>query len=173
MKFYPGEMNASNITVKPIQGEILSNIIRSEFKMENVRVLTGWSKEEQKELESFKDGINSAMDTIAKLYSECFKNDAILHQALLHKYGNLNNDGENQMVKDIVDYFTDDAKFPEKKYYVHLIDEWQGYLNYDYANNLYETAGKGEVDGVQTQFTEQEIKSIDPRYITFAVEVDD
>ena len=63
---------------------------------------------------------------------------------------------------------------PIKKYYIQLIKgNESSYLNRTKSNGFCMASAYQPDKAFQTEFTEQEIKSIDPRYITFAVEVDD
>lgn len=78
----------------------------------------------------------------------------------------------NQDQFEIVDL--GDAKFPEQKYYVKLLDKEEGYLNYQKSfNDYFVNNNKYEDSDYQTQFTISEIEAIDPRYKAFAVPVED
>ena len=138
--------------------------------MDNMRILKGYSKAEQRELEEAKD--NGFLSVIALICSiKC--DDSNCH-ALYEKYYREDTNGNNQMARDIADYYAGVAKFPDKKYYVQLIRNNDGsYLNRSVLNGFFVTSSCQPDDTVQTEFTEQEIKDIDPRYMAFAVPVED
>lgn len=78
----------------------------------------------------------------------------------------------NQNQFEIVDL--GDAKFPEQKYYVKLLDKEEGYLNCRKSfNDYFVSNNKYDGSDYQTQFTISEIEAIDPRYKAFAVPVED
>lgn len=63
---------------------------------------------------------------------------------------------------------------PIKKYYVQLIkNNNSSYLNKCSPNGFYMPDSCRQDKLTQTQFTEQEIKDIDPRYMAFAVPVEE
>jgi len=63
---------------------------------------------------------------------------------------------------------------PIKKYYVQLIrNNDDSYLNRDLLSGFCMTSGCQPDEFFQTKFTEQEIKDIDPRYMAFAVPVEE
>ena len=138
--------------------------------MDNVRTLEGYSKQERKELEEAEDnGFLSAITLIRGISN----GDCHCHE-LSKKYCREDTNDDNQMAKDIVDFYTDKAKFPEQKYYVQLIkNNNSSYLNKCAPNGFYMPDSRGQDKLTQTQFTAQEIKAIDPRYMAFAVPVED
>lgn len=77
--------------------------------MNNMRVLKGYSKEEQKELEEAKNNnFASAIDLIHGIgdgYIDC--------RALYEKYYREDTKDNNQMAKYIVDFYCGNAKFTE------------------------------------------------------------
>lgn len=83
--------------------------------MDNVRILKGYSKEEQRELEEAKD--NGFLSVIALICS--IKRDDNNCHALYEKYYREDTNKNNQMAKDIIDFYYGNAKFPEQKYVVH------------------------------------------------------
>ena len=83
--------------------------------MDNVRILHGWTKDERKELEEAKD--NGFLSVIALICS--IKRDDNNCHALYEKYYREDTNGNNQMAKDIIDFYCGNAKFPEQKYVVH------------------------------------------------------
>lgn len=126
--------------------------------MDNMRILKGYSKAEQRELEEAKD--NGFLSVIALICSiKC--DDSNCH-ALYGKYYRDDTNGNNQMAKDIADFYCGNAKFPERKYVVHdkVADQ------YIYYNVL----AKGELRwwklGVETaaRKIEDEWLEINPAY---------
>jgi len=135
-----------------------------------MRILKGYSKQERKELEEAKDnGSSSAMSLINDIgddYDYC--------QSLTRKYIREDINDNNQLARDIADYYAGVAKFPEQKYYVQLIRNNSGsYLNRTVLNGFCTTSGCQQDDVLQTKFTEQEIRAIDPRYMAFAIKVEE
>ena len=93
--------------------------------MDNVRILKGYSKEEQRELEEAKDnGFNSAFDVIYGI----IKSEGDLG-FIVKKYDEDSSSDNDQLAKDIVDYYAGVAKFAEQKYVVH--DTTDHYIYYD------------------------------------------
>lgn len=134
--------------------------------MDKIRILKGYSKNQQKELEEAKNNnYSSAMiliHGIGEEYSDC--------QALSEKYYHEDANEDNQLARDITDYYAGVAKFPDKKYYVKLIrNDDDGYLNKGKLNTFVTLGNCRTSHYYQTEFTEQEIKAIDPRYMAFAV----
>lgn len=90
------------------------------------------------------------------------------------KYYHEDTNDDNQMAKDIVDFYTGKAKFAEpKKYYVQLIagDE-ESYLNINPNGGakLYNRLG---LNGWKVKFTIDEIAKINPQLVLFMEEVED
>lgn len=136
-----------------------------------MRILKGWPENERKELEEAKDnGFNDAIGLINGIISS--ENDCIF---LAGRYEDESSDEDNQLARDIADYYAGVAKFPEpKKYYVQLIrNNDDSYLNRDLLSGFCMTSGCQPDEIFQTKFTEQEIKDIDPRYMAFAVPVEE
>lgn len=134
--------------------------------MDNVRILHGWTKDERKELEEAKD--NGFLSVIALICS--IKRDDDNCRALYEKYYREDTNGNNQMAKDIIDFYYGNAKFAEQKYYVKLIrNDDDGYLNKGKLNTFVTLGNCRTSHYYQTEFTKQEIKDIDPRYMAFAV----
>lgn len=136
-----------------------------------MRILKGYSKEERKELEEAKDNAYySSIDLISGIVGE--DDDCT---SLTSKYYNGGSEEDNQLTRDIVDFYTGKAKFPEQKYYVQLIKgKNESYLKRDMLRNFCTTGGwQPDSTQFQIQFTAQEIKDIDPRYMAFAVPVED
>lgn len=139
-------------------------------RAENMRVLKGWTKDEQKELEEAKD--NGFFSDLT-LFRGIAGDEGGCH-VLSKKYYREDLKDNNQMAKDIVDFYCGNAKFHEQKYYVKLIkNDGAGYLN---RNKLYNCCVLNSCCpglNFQTEFTEDEIKDIDPRYMAFAVPVEE
>lgn len=135
--------------------------------MNDVRILNGYSKNQQKELEEAKDnGFLSSMTLIHGIGDD----DDDCH-SLSKKYYRENPNENEQMAKDIIDFYTGKAKFPEQKYYIKMPKVNYAYLFKDVDGTL----DWGNDFGVLARkyFTEDEIKDIDPRYMAFAVPVED
>ena len=131
--------------------------------MENTRILKGYSKEERKELEEAKD--NGFFSVIALICSIDREDDDC--RALYEKYYREDTNSNNQMAKDIIDYYAGVAKFPDKKYYVHLIkNDCYSYINIDTDGEV-KLDSRLELNGWKTKFTRDEVVAIDPRFVTF------
>ena len=135
-----------------------------------MRILKGYSKRERKELEEAKDNnFDNAIDLIRGIAID--DDDCT---SLNNKYMNECSEEDNQLAKDIADFYYGNAKFPEQKYYVQLIKNSEvGYLNRNKSNTFLILEGCHLSQNYQNKFTEQEIKDIDPRYMAFAVPVED
>ena len=136
--------------------------------MNDVRILKGYSKDQQKELEYTKGNmsINDFLHSITYFpaNTEC--------DSIKDKYDEADTDERISIIRDILDFYTDKAKFPEQKYYVHLIKgNEKSYLNItsygsvDLLSNL-------EYSGQKNKFTREEIIAIDPRLVPFMEEVE-
>ncbi len=138
-----------------------------------MRILKGWTKDERKELEEAKD--NNFDNTIDFIRGIAIDDDDCT--SLNNKYMNECSEEDNQLAKDIADFYTGKAKFPEQKYYVKLLDKDDGYLNLNYQHSFYECFVDDKDDyedgDYKTQFTISEIEDIDPRYKQFAIPVED
>ena len=135
--------------------------------MDNVRILKGYSKAEQRELEEAKD--NGPLSVIALFCS--IKRDDNNCRTLYEKYYREDTNGNNQMARDIADFYCGNAKFPGQKYVVHdkVADQ------YIYYNVL----AKGELRwwklGVETaeRKTEEEWLEINPAYESMLEKVEE
>jgi len=139
--------------------------------MDNVRILKGYSKAEQKELEDAKKFMNCN-----DLLHNITGNPAEARCSLIgEKYNNADTDERISIIKDILDFYTDKAKFAgPKKYYVKLIrNNDSSYLNRSTPNGFCMACCYQPDEVFQTEFTEQEIKAIDPRYMAFAIPVEE
>jgi len=144
--------------------------------MDNVRILKGYSKYEQKELENAKKHIDCSdlLHIITAFIS------GTIFDLIWSKYNESEPDERISIIRDIIDFYTGKAKFADpKKYYVKLIkNQNSSYLNSSYLNRITSNGfcmpdNRLQDKLTQTQFTEQEIKDIDPRYMVFAVPVEE
>lgn len=135
-----------------------------------MRILKGYSKEEQKELEKAKNFM-SCSDLLHIITGFPANTE---FGSIKDKHDGANTDEQISIIKDILDFYTDKAKFVEpKRYYVQLIrNDGGGYLNKNRVGNFCMTNSCQPDETFQTKFTEQEIKAIDPRYMEFAVPVE-
>lgn len=138
--------------------------------MNDVRILKGYSENEQKELEEAKDnGFLSSMTLIHGIGDD----DDDCH-SLSKKYYRENPNENEQMAKDIIDFYCDKAKFAEpKKYYVQLIKgDCCSYLNIapNGRAKLYNRLG---LSGWKTKFTREEVVAMNPSLEPFMEEVED
>ena len=123
--------------------------------MDNVRILHGWTKDERKELEEAKD--NGFLSVIALICS--IKRDDDNCHALYEKYYREDTNGNNQMAKDIIDFYCGNAKFPEQKYVVHdkVTDRYVRF------NTLEETFCWSQLERTEIK-TKKEWLAINPAY---------
>lgn len=138
--------------------------------VKEMRILEGWTDKERKELEEAKgNNFNSAIDLISGIVDndeECI--------SLAGKYMDEGSDEDNQMAKDIADYYADVAKFPNKKYYVHFIKGYsQGYLNvHRVTGEVFISTRTGTDNAVfKTTFTKAEIENLNKDFLPFMEEV--
>ena len=140
--------------------------------MNDVRILKGYSENEQKELEEAKD--NGFLSSMTLIYGIGDDDDDC--HSLSKKYYRENPNENEQMAKDIIDFYCDKAKFAEpKKYYVHFVKGYKnGYLNvHKYTGEIFISTRTGiDNDVFKTAFTDEEIKAIDPRLVPFMEEVE-
>ena len=136
--------------------------------MDNVRILKGYSKEEQKELEDDEEFVScTTFINIITGYQPAFE-----CRFIKDKYDNAREDEQILIIKDILDFYTDKAKFAEPtKYYIKMPKVDYAYLFKDVDGTLDWGNDFGVLD--RKYFTEDEIKDIDPRYMAFAVPVED
>ena len=128
-----------------------------------------WNKDMQKDFKEFKESSDNALDLLNN-----FMNRRVRSSSLANYYWQLNNEELTQFAKDLLDLWTGDAKFPDQKYDVKLLDKEEGYLNCQKSfNDYFVNNNKDDDSDYQTQFTMTEIEAIDPRYKQFAVPVED
>lgn len=140
-----------------------------------MRILKGWTEEERKELKDIENNQQIATMVIFEICNEYLNGDNLSHPALYRKYDANCSYEDDQLAKDIADYMKGDAKFAEQKYYVKLIrNNDESYLNRNMLSNFCSMTCCYQPDDIfKTEFTEQEIKAIDPRYMAFAVPVEE
>lgn len=87
-----------------------------------MRILKGYSKDEQKELEEAKD--NGFLSTMTLIHGIGDDDDDC--HSLSKKYYRENPNENEQMAKDIIDFYCGNAKFAEQEYVVHdkVIDRY-------------------------------------------------
>lgn len=142
--------------------------LQERIKMDNVRILKGYSKTEQKELECARKNM-SCNDF---LHSITYFPATIECDSIKDKYDEADTDERISIIRDILDFYTDKAKFPEQKYYVQLIKgDCYSYLNIT-PNGGAELDNKFAFDGWRTKFTRDEVIAIDPRLVPFMEEVE-
>ena len=131
-----------------------------------MRILKGYNKDEQNELEYNKKNM-SCNDL---LHSITYFPAPIECDSIKDKYDEADTDERISIIRDILDFYTDKAKFPEQKYYIKMPKVRYSYLFKDIDGTL----DWGNDFGIlaRNYFTEQEIKDIDSRYMAFAVPVE-
>ncbi len=134
-----------------------------------MRILKGYSEEEQKELKKFKKifGINDLLHIITGIAPDtgC--------SLIWRKYDKAEKDERISIIRDILDFYTDKARFAEQKYYVHLIKgNEKSYLNITSYGSV-DLLPNFEYSGQKNKFTREEIIAIDPRLVSFMEEVED
>jgi len=134
-----------------------------------MRILKGYSKDEQKELECIKNNMscNDLLHNITGLAPDTGCG------LIWRRYDKAGIDERISIIRDILDFYTDKAKFAEpKKYYVHFIkgDE-SSYLNIS-SNGVVKLDSNFEFGSFKTKFTRDEVVAIDPRLVPFMEEVE-
>ena len=126
--------------------------------MDNVRILKGYSKAERRELEEAKD--NGFLSVIALICS--IKRDDDNFHALYEKYYRDDTNGNNQMAKDIIDFYYGNAAFPEEKYVVHdkVTDQ---YIYYSFTRKVLRWGSLQLGTGAEKK-TKDEWLAINPAY---------
>lgn len=130
-----------------------------------VRELKDYTTKEQEELEII-GALVPVTDFLDSTFNDRYPN-------LSKKIRDARPNGEKQILYDLADYLRGYAEFPERKYYVKLIDTFNGYLNININNQEILISDNSAVNNFQTQFTMDEIKDIDKRYVPFAVPADE
>ena len=130
-----------------------------------MRILKGYSKDEQKELEYAKKNMscNDLLHNITYFPAniEC--------NPIKDKYDSADTDERISIIRDILDFYTDKAKFPENKYIVHdkITDQ---YIYYNMTEGLY----WGQLEaGIPDKETKEEWLAISPAYEPMLERVED
>jgi len=132
-------------------------------------ILKGYSKDEQKELEYTKKNM-SCNDL---LHNITYFPAPIECDSIKDKYDEADTDERISIIRDILDFYTDKAKFAEQKYYVHLIKgDRSSYLNIK-QNGALELCSRFEHNSWKTKFTHEEIIAMNPQLLLFEEEVED
>ena len=136
-----------------------------------MRILKGYSKDEQKELEDAKRKYMNGGDLFHIITG--FLPDTRCG-LIWKKYDKADKDERISIIKDIVDFYNGKTKFTgSKKYYIHLING----NAYSYLNISLDGALKLHTNfefGIwKTKFTRDEVVAIDPRFVPFMEEVED
>lgn len=133
-----------------------------------MRILKGYSKEEQKELACMKN-IMSCNDLLHNITyfsanTEC--------NPIKDKYDNAATDERISIIRDILDFYTDKAKFPENKYVVH--DKVTGQYIYYNVTGWSLCWGRFDVTiGMPEKMTKEEWLKINPAYEAMLEKVED
>lgn len=140
-----------------------------------MRILEGWTKEERKELEEAKDNdFFSAIPLISGIVDH--DDDCI---SLTGKYMDETTDEDNQLARDIADFYAGAAKFPEQMYKLTLPDGNYLVKNKIDGNRWMFTYSDRDgylikhSIGDENTFTKEEIENIDSRFMAFAVPVEE
>jgi len=135
-----------------------------------MRILKGYSKDEQKELEDAKRKYMNGGDLLRDITSSL---PDMRFGLIWRKYDKANPDKQSSIINDILDFYNNKAKFKEpKKYYVHLIKgDRSSYLNITWDGSA-KLANNFSVSGWQNKFTRDEVYDIDSRFVPFMEEVD-
>lgn len=130
--------------------------------MSNVRVLKGWTKIEREELEDA-----TSDHDLFHIFGDIFESNSGF-TALNNKLNGIGIYEEADFSKDIADFYTGKAKFPDKKYYVHFIEEDEdSYLTINNCDENKVISSKDQNEDYQTQFTKEEVLDINPKYEPF------
>lgn len=143
-----------------------------------MRILKGYSKRERKELEEAKDNnYSSAMiliHGIGEEYSDC--------QALSEKYYHEDTNEDNQLAKDIVDFYSGNAKLPEQKYVLETTTPHSSAHTYIKGILGSTYGGIGAADEIKTTSNKEEalvlskntiVQKLGGKYMAFAVPVEE
>lgn len=142
--------------------------LQESIKMDNVRILKGWTKEEREELEDAKEtgNLGNFLHNITG-YPEDTNCGYVWDN-----YHKASSREQISIIQDIVDFYTGKAKFSEQKYYIKM-PKLDGFpwltRDEDGDLNLY----RDKDNEVKQTFTMSEIEAIDPRYKAFAIPVDE
>lgn len=146
--------------------------------MDDVRILKGWTKEERKELEEAKDGgFNNAIALINGIIED--DDDCT---SLTIKYLNESPYEDNQLAKDIADFYTGKAKFTEQKYVLETTTPHSSAHTYIKGILGSTYGGIGAADEIKTTSNKEEalvlskntiVQKLGGKYMAFAVPVEE
>ncbi|AYE38419.1 DUF1642 domain-containing protein [Companilactobacillus zhachilii] len=142
--------------------------LQESIKMDNVRILKGWTKEEREELEDAKEtgNLGNFLHNITG-YPEDTNCGYVWDN-----YHKASSREQISIIQDIVDFYTGKAKFSEQKYYIKMPKVNYPYLIRDMGGKFDHAQSPDILGSGENSFTEQEIKAIDSRYMAFAVPVE-
>lgn len=144
----------------------------------HMRILKGWTREERKELEEADDsGYNSAFDVIYGIIK--LEGDLAF---IIKKYDEGSSLDNDQLAKDIVDFYCGRAKFPEQKYVLETTTPQSSAHTYikDILGSTY--GGIGTADKIKTTSNKEEalvlskntiVQKLGGKYMAFAVPVEE
>ena len=144
-----------------------------------MRILKGYSKEERKELEEAKD--NGFLSVIT-LFCSIHRGDDDDCRALYEKYYCENTNKNNQMAKDIIDFYCGNAKFTEQNYVLETTTPHSSAHTYIKGILGSTYGGIGAADEIKTTSNKEEalvlskntiVQKLGGKYMTFAVPVED
>ena len=142
------------------------------YKLEdkNMRILKGYSKDEQKELEYIKN-LMSCNDLLHIITGSLPDTRC---GSIKDKYYGADIEERISIIRDILDFYTDKAKFAEpKKYYIHLIKgNDYSYLNIS-LNGATKLDNKYEAGIWITKLTRDEVVALNPELVPLMEEVED
>lgn len=135
-----------------------------------MRILKGYSKDEQKELEDAKRKYMNGGDLFHIITG--FLPDTRCG-LIWKKYDKANKDERISIIKDILDFYNGKAKFTgSKKYYIHLINgNAYSYLNISLYGAL-KLHTNFEFGVWKTKFTRDEVVAIEPKLVSFMEDVE-
>ncbi|HIY92369.1 MAG TPA: hypothetical protein H9820_05425 [Candidatus Companilactobacillus pullicola] len=143
-----------------------------------MRILKGYSKRERKELEEAKDNnFDNAIDLIRGIAID--DDDCT---SLNNKYMNECSEEDNQLAKDIVDFYCGNAKFPEQKYVLETTTPHSSAHTYIKGILGSTYGGIGAADEIKTTSNKEEAlvlsknaieQKLGGKYMAFAVPVED
>ena len=141
-------------------------------KIMKYKLKLDYTADELKELKRFNTDYHSPMNAIKQIADIGNNSDKLKNLQI--KYAGIDYEDEFNFMADVNNVVMGTAIFPEKKYYVKLIrNNDSSYLYRSKLTNFLILGGCSLSQDYQTEFTEQEIKNIDPRYMAFAIPVEE
>ncbi|MDG5112770.1 hypothetical protein [Companilactobacillus pabuli] len=146
--------------------------------MNDVRILKGYSKNQQKELEYARKNM-SCNDF---LHNITYFPAPIECDSIKDKYDEADTDERISIIRDILDFYTDKAKFLEQKYVLETTTPQS--LAHTYIKGISRStyAGIGAADEIKTTSNKEEalvlskntiVQKLGGKYMAFAVPVED